>query len=131
MFMSRVTPKATMSCSRALAADSRPPMITPRLCRSKHPNQAAAAITRKLLVTLWYVLSGEQAYKHSNEEELAYKMLSWAWHIDKEALNGMSRQQFTKYGLIRLGKEEQLIRIVRSGCHAGSRPWNLLSQTRS
>lgn len=86
-----------------------------RLCQSKHPNQAVAAIARKLLVTLWYVLGGEQAYKHSSEEDLAYKMLSWAWHIDEEALNGMSRQQFAKYGLIYLGKGEQLTRIVRSG----------------
>lgn len=64
---------------------------------------------------LWYVLSGEQAYKYSREEDLAYKMLSWAWHIDKEALNGMSRQQFAKYGLIHLGKGKQLTRIVRNG----------------
>jgi len=86
-----------------------------RLCHTKHPNQAAAAIARKLLVILWYVLSGEQAYKYSREEDLAYKMLSWAWHIDKEALNGMSRQQFAKYGLIHLGKGKQLTRIVRNG----------------
>jgi hypothetical protein len=74
-----------------------------------------AAIASKLLVTLWYVLSEKQAYKHLNEEDLAYKMLSWAWHIDKEALNGMNRQQFAIYGLIYLDKGKQLIRIVRNG----------------
>jgi transposase len=86
-----------------------------RLCHNKHSNQAVAAIARKMLVTLWYVLSRKQAYKHSSEEDLAYKMLSWAWHIDQEALNGMSHQQFAKYGLIHLGKGKQLTCIVRNG----------------
>lgn len=86
-----------------------------RLCHNKHSNQAVAAIARKLLVTLWYVLSEKQAYKHSSEEDLAYKMVSWAWYIDKKALNWMSRHQFSKYGLIHLGKGKHLTRIVRSG----------------
>jgi transposase len=85
------------------------------LCKRKHPNQAIVAIARKLLVTLWYVLSRKEAYKYSSEEDLAYKMLSWAWHIDKAALNGMTNQQFAKYGLLRLGKGEEVTRIVRGG----------------
>jgi transposase len=84
-----------------------------RLCQRKHPNQAIVAIARKLLVTIWYVLSNKQPYTHFNEEDLAYKMLTWSWHIDKTALNGMTRQQFAKYGLMRLGVGVQLTRIVR------------------
>jgi transposase len=84
-----------------------------RLCERKHPNQAIVAIARKLLVTIWYVLSNKQPYHHLSEEALAYKMLTWAWHIDKDALNGMTRQQFAKYGLLRLGVGVQLTRIVR------------------
>jgi transposase len=84
-----------------------------RLCQRKHPNQAIVAIARKLLVTIWYVLSDKQPYKHSSEEDLAYKMLTWSWHIDNTALNGMTRQQFAKYGLIRLGVGVQLTRIMR------------------
>jgi len=52
---------------------------------------------------------------HSASEDLAYKMLTWAWHIDKTALNGMTNQQFAKYGLLRLGKGEHLTRIVKGG----------------
>ena len=84
-----------------------------RLCQRKHPNQAIVAIARKLLVTIWYVLSNKQPYYHASEEDLAYKMLTWSWHIDKDALNGMTRQQFAKYGLMRLGVGVQLTRIVR------------------
>ena len=40
-------------------------------------------------------------------------MLTWSWHIDETALNRMTRQQFAKYGLLRLGVGVQLTRIVR------------------
>jgi transposase len=85
------------------------------LCKRKHPNQAIVAIARKLLVTIWYLLNKREANKHSSEEELAYKMLTWAWHMDKAALNGMTNQQFAKYGLLQLGKGEHLTRIVKGG----------------
>ena len=85
------------------------------LCKRKHPNQAIVAIARKLLVTIWYVLNRQEAYNRSTDEDLAYKMLTWAWRLDKTALNGMSNQQFAKYGLMRLGKGEHLTRIVRGG----------------
>jgi transposase len=85
------------------------------LCKRKHHNQAIVVIARKLLVTLWYLLNRQAAYNRSSDEDLAYKMLTWAWHIDKTALNGMTNQQFAKYGLLRLGKGEQLTRIVKGG----------------
>lgn len=85
------------------------------LCQRKHPNQAIVAIARKLLVTVWYVLNRQEAYHKSSEEELAYKMLTWAWHIDQTALNGMTHQQFAKYGLLRLKTGENLTRIVKGG----------------
>jgi transposase len=86
-----------------------------RLCKRKHQNQAIVAIAHKLLVTIWYLLIRQEPYKKSNEEDLAYKMLTWAWHMDKSALSGMTNQQFAKYGLLRLGKGAELTRIVRSG----------------
>ena len=85
------------------------------LCKRKHPNQAIVAIARKLLVTLWYVLNRQEFYNKSSDEELAYKMLTWAWHMDKTALNGMTNQQFAKYGLLRLGRGAELTRIVKGG----------------
>ncbi len=35
--------------------------------------------------------------------------------MDEEALRGMTRQQFVKYGLLRLGAGQELTRIVRNG----------------
>lgn len=85
------------------------------LCKRKHPNQAIVAIAHKLLVTIWYLLNRKEVYKQTSEEDLAYKMLTWAWHMDKPALNGLTNQQFAKYGLLRLGKGEDITRIVRGG----------------
>jgi transposase len=86
-----------------------------QLCQRKLSNQAIVAIARKLLVTLWYVLSRQESYDHFNDEDLAYKMLTWAWHIDKTAKRGMTNQQFAKYGLLQLGRGEQLTRIEKGG----------------
>lgn len=86
-----------------------------RLCKRKLPNQAIVAIARKLLVTLWYLLSRQEAYDHFTDEDLAYKMLTWAWHMDKSAKRGMTNQQFAKYALLQLGRGEDLTRIVKGG----------------
>ena len=86
-----------------------------RLCKRKHQNQAIVAIAHKLLVIIGYLLNRQEVYQKSTEEDLAYKMLTWAWHLDQSALNGMNNQQFAKYGLLRLRKGVELTRIVRSG----------------
>jgi transposase len=85
------------------------------LSKRKHPNQAIVAIARKLLVTVWYLLNKHESYNGSSDEDLAYKMLTWAWHMDKRALRGMTNQQFAKYGLIQLGRGADLTRIVKGG----------------
>jgi transposase len=83
--------------------------------RGKHSNAAIVAIARKLLVSIWHVLTKGEPHCHSTEEDLAYKMLIWSQRMDEDALRGMTRQQFAKYGLLRLGKGIHLTRIVRNG----------------
>jgi len=83
--------------------------------RGKHSNEAIVAIARKLLVSIWHVLTKREPHCHSTEEDLAYKMLIWSQRMDEDALRGMTRQQFVKYGLLRLGAGTHLTRIVRSG----------------
>jgi hypothetical protein len=86
-----------------------------QLCKCKDPNQAIVAIARKRLVTLWYLLSRQEASDHFTDEDLAYKMLTWAWPMDKNAQRGMTNQQFAKYRLLRLGRGQDLTRIVKGG----------------
>ena len=67
------------------------------------------------MVSVWYILSKRETYRHFNDETLAYKMIIWSQRMDEKALNGMTRQQFAKYGLLRLGAGEDITRIVRNG----------------
>ena len=85
------------------------------LKKRKHPSQAIVAIARKMLVVVWHVLSKQQPSRHSSDEDLAYKMLIWSQRLDDNALNGLSRRQFAKYGLLRLGTGHNIERIVRNG----------------
>ena len=54
-------------------------------------------------------------YHHFDEETIAYKMLTWSQRMDEKALKDMTRQQFAKYGLLRLGIGQDITRIVRNG----------------
>jgi hypothetical protein len=83
--------------------------------RGKHSNEAIVTVARKMLVAVWHVLSKREPYRHSTQEDLAYKLVIWSQRMDEEALRGMTRQQFVKYGLLRLGAGQHLTRIERNG----------------
>lgn len=83
--------------------------------RGKHSNEAIVAVARKMLVAVWHVLSKREPVCHASEEDLAYKMVIWSQRMNQEALRGMTRQQFVKYGLLRLGAGQDLTRIERNG----------------
>jgi len=86
-----------------------------RLTKTKHPNKAIVAIARRLLVAVWHLLTKREPYRHFDDQTIAYKMLIWSQRMDEQALNGLTRQQFAKYGLLRLGVGQDLTRIVRNG----------------
>ncbi len=62
-----------------------------------------------------HVLSKRQPYRHFDDETIAYKMLIWSQRMDETALKGMTRQQFAKYGLLRLGIGQDITRITHNG----------------
>jgi len=80
-----------------------------------HPNKAIVAIARRLLVSVWHILTKREPYRHFNEEIIAYKMLTWSQRMDEKALKGMTRQQFAKYALLRLGIGQDITHIVHNG----------------
>jgi len=82
-----------------------------------HRNQAIVAIARRLLELVWYVLTRRQPYRHFSHERIAYKYLTWAWQMDDEARDGLTRQQFTRYYLMRLGIGQDLTRIALDPKH--------------
>jgi len=46
------------------------------------------------------------------EARIAYKYLTWSWQMDEEARDGLTRQQFARYYLMRLGIGHDLTRIA-------------------
>jgi transposase len=83
--------------------------------KTKHPNKAIVAVARKMLVSVWHILTKRETYRLCDDETIAYKMMIWSQRMDTKALQGLSRQQFIKYGLLRLGVGTELLRIVRNG----------------
>jgi hypothetical protein len=77
-----------------------------------HRNQAIVAIARQLLELVWYVLTRRQPYRHFSQERIAYKYLTWAWQMDEAARDGLTRQQFARYYMMRLGIGHDLARIA-------------------
>jgi hypothetical protein len=82
-----------------------------------HRNQAIVAIAHRLLELLWYVLTRRQPYRHFSQERIAYKYLTWSWQMDDEARDGLTRQQFARYHLMRLGIGHDLTHIALDPKH--------------
>ena len=87
------------------------------LQKRMHRNQAIVAVARRLLELVWYVLTRRQPYRHFSHERIAYKYLTWAWQMDEAARDGLTRQQFARYYLMRLGIGHDLTRIALDPKH--------------
>ena len=83
------------------------------LKKRKGPSKAIVAIARKLLVTIWHVLSKEETDRNASEEDLAWKMLLWSWSLGSEARLELTPKQFAKYSLMRLGVKSDLKEFMR------------------
>ena len=55
--------------------------------------------------------------KTRSQERIAYKYLTWAWRMDEAARDGLTRQQFARYYLMRLGIGHDLTRIALDPKH--------------
>jgi transposase len=83
------------------------------LKKRKGSCKAIVAIARKLLVTIWHVLSKEETDRNASEEDLAWKMLLWSWSLSDDARLGLTPKQFAKYSLMRLGVQNDLTEFMR------------------
>jgi hypothetical protein len=63
------------------------------------------------------VLTRHERYRHFSEEKIAYKYLSWAWRMTDDARDGLTRQQFARYYLMRLGVGHDLERVALDPKH--------------
>ncbi len=87
------------------------------MLKRMHRNQAITAVAHRLLELVWYVLTRRQPYRHFSHERIAYKYLTWAWQMDEESRGGLTRQQFARYYMMRLGIGHDLTRIALDPKH--------------
>jgi len=97
---------------RAVKADPHWKKYFEELKKRMHPNQAIVTIAHHLLVVVWYVLTKHEPYRHYSPERIAYKYLTWSWALDEEQRQGMTRPQFARYYLMRLGIGNELKRVA-------------------
>ena len=78
-------------------------------------SKAIVAIARKLLIVVWHVLMAKSADRRADAEQVAFKLMVWAWKLTDEQRGGLSSRQFIRAHLIRLGVGDELTHITRGG----------------
>jgi transposase len=105
------------AAQQAVKSDPLLKMRFEALQKRMHRNQAIVAIAHHLLELVWYVLTRRQPYRGFTQERIAYKYLTWGWQMDEAARDGLTRQQFARYYLMRLGIGHDLERIALDPKH--------------
>jgi transposase len=77
--------------------------------------KAIVAIAHKLLLVVWHVLMAKSADRRADAEQVAFKLMVWAWKLSDEQRGGLSSQQFIRAHLMRLGLGEELTHITCGG----------------
>jgi len=110
---------------RAVKADPHWKRLFSELERRMHRNQAIVAVARHLLTVVWSVLSHGKSYCHYSDERIAYKYYTWSWQLDETQRKGLTRPQFVRYYLMRLGIGADLHRVALDPKH----PHRLVSES--
>ena len=86
-----------------------------RLATRIGEHKAVVAIARKLLIVVWHVLLARSADRRADAEQVAFKLMVWAWKLTDEQRGGLSSRQFIRAHLINLGLGAELTHITRGG----------------
>ena len=66
-------------------------------------------------MVVWHVLMARSADRRADAEQVAFKLMVWAWKLTDEQRGGLSSRQFIRAHLIRLGLGAELTHITRGG----------------
>jgi transposase len=102
---------------RAVKADPHWKDLFTNLERRMHRNQAIVTIARHLLTLVWYVLTRQEPYAHYSSERIAYKYYTWSWQLNTAQRKGLTRPQFVRYYLMKLGIGSELQRVALDPKH--------------
>ncbi len=82
------------------------------LCRQTAPKKARVAIARKLLITVWHVLTHGEVDRFATDEQVACSFFALAYKLQVKNLpDGMSALEFTRHHLDRLDIGQELTHI--------------------
>src|SRR5262245_60144823 len=86
-----------------------------QLARRIGEHKAVVASARKLLIVVWHVLMARSADRRADAEQVAFKLMVWAWKLSDELRGGLTSRQFIRAQLLRLGLGDDLTHITRGG----------------
>ena len=78
-------------------------------------HKAVVAIARKLLIVVWHALMARSADRREEAEQVAFKLMIWAWKLSDEQRGGMTTRQFIRAQMMRLGLGAEVTHITRGG----------------
>ena len=85
-----------------------------KLTHRMKSNKAIVAISRRLLVVIWHVMTERVAYRKANPEMVALKLMTWSWKLNDLQRGGLTTRQFVRYQLMQLKLGEELTCIRRA-----------------
>jgi hypothetical protein len=71
-----------------------------RLATRIGDHKAVVAIARKLVIVVWHVLMARSADRRADAEQVAFKLMLWAWKLSDEQRSGMRSRQFIRAQLM-------------------------------
>jgi transposase len=98
---------AWVAVSHSASWKQRYQKLLPRLGKHK----AIVAIARKLLVSIWHVLTKRVADRHADVQAVARSLMTWATQYRLATSLGMTRPAFVKRELERLGLASEVDRM--------------------
>lgn len=82
------------------------------LTRRMPENKAVVAIARRLLVSIWHILSKRVPDLHAEPERVATKFMRWSWALTPEQRQGLSTRQFIRLKLMSLKMGSDLTHLT-------------------
>ena len=86
-----------------------------RLKLRKPTNKAITAIARKMLVSIWHVLTRRVPDRHADVQATARYLMTWATEHRLAARLGLGRLDFVKIELDRLGIRQEVVQMQYQG----------------
>ena len=89
--------------------------IHDRIARRRGSNIATVAVARKLLVTIWHLLSKQTTYHYLRPQTLVTKLQGWAYRIGRSQLPASSSKEFVHQRLSAIGLRDLADTLVYQG----------------